>query len=282
MLITLVCADPLMAPIKPRNKQEYLTELYELQSTGPGDYISYQNSSKGLPCKKCRIIGAGQQSVVNLIAESQTELDLLRQWIQLTDKPRDSLTVTLYCIVVQDHQVERFLSSFLYDHSVFQFNTWREGLNSLLLEMERDFGVSLIASPRIRVEVGSSAKLKAQEEIRINTEDGLDGYLVDFAIVLKASGQGSSGVYRLDIDFQQHLNSRTADYGLIPAQMNSIQTQLVIKKGEFSFLGSAGQWSWVRDRGTFSILKILPEALIPFFHREHGGKSQLMIFVGCH
>lgn len=275
-----ICADPLVRPsLRSKDHSDFISEQYLLKNTSPQDYgLAFQ---KNLPCKKCRIVTAGQAPVLTLIASNSQELDLLRQWVKLVDQASEAVTITLYCVVVQEHQVENFLSSLLYP-SVGSILAWKEGLTNLLLDMEREHGVTLLASPRLTIQTGSKASLKMMDDFRIGgISNQSRNQQLDLALTIECHKQGENS-YRLDVDFAQKISLKTQQHISAPNQTNQLKTRVSLKKKELIFLGSAGQWSWVSDAAALSFLKILPEALIPYFHQDQGSKSQLIILAECH
>lgn len=267
-----------MRSLNTKNSNDLYFEEYKLEHTSALDYGGVLQ--KNLPCKKCKIMTAGQTPVLTLVAPSVKELELLKKWVQLIDQPKESITVTLYCVIVQEHKVDNFLSTLLYQtHS--SILAWKEGLTNLLLDMEREHGVTLLASPRLTIEVGSKATLKMSDDFKIGGQNHGESQQIDLALALECHRQGQDG-YRLDVDLVQKVLMRSYQNASSPHQHNQLKTRSTLRRGDLVFLGSAGQWSWISDQGSYSFFKILPAALVPFFHHDKGSKSQLIILAECH
>ncbi len=268
----------MIRPLHPKASGELYYEEYALEYTSPQDYGA--NIQKNLPCKKCRISVAGQTPVLTLVASSLKELELLKKWVYLLDRAKESITVTLYCVIVQEHEVDNFLSTLLYP-SVGSVLAWKEGLINLLLEMEREHGVTLLASPKLSIEVGAKGSLKMTDDFKIGGGSQSETQQIDLALQLECHRQGQSG-YRLEVDLSQKVSLKSHQIASSPYQNNHLKTRITLHRNELVFLGSAGQWSWITDSGSLSLLKFLPEVLVPFFHQDRGAKSQLIILAECH
>lgn len=258
------------------NLNRTYSKSYVLQHTAAHEYTQ---ASK-LPCTKCRICPIEQSASLLLIASNQNDLSLLESWVQLMDVPKPTYTITLYCLVVQEHEIENFLSHLLYE-SAHVLKNWKEGIAALLLEMERTHGVTLIASPRLVTQTGKKSFLHLCDDFRLSGNQAQNSQQIDLTLVLQIYKEGQSGL-ALELELSQKMSLRSLDNHAMPSQSNVLKTKIPIERNQLVFLGSAGQWSWVHDQGSLSFLKILPQALIPFFHYDQGSKSQLIILAECY
>jgi hypothetical protein len=266
-----------MRPLNVKVRDSFIYEEFFLEHSSPTDYS--QSLLRNMPCKGCKVMPAGQNPVLTLVASNEKEMMLLRNWVKLIDSPRESVTLTLYCVIVQEHQVDNFLSTLLYQSGSLVSN-WKEGLTGLLLEMEREQGVTLLASPRVVIEVGSKTSLKMQDEFKLGGSSHGDTQQIDLLLVVDCQKQGKEK-YRLDVDLVQKIFLKNTQVSSSPCQHNQLKTRITLNRDQLIFLGSAGQWSWISDMGSFSLMKILPQALVPFFHYDRGSKSQLIILAEC-
>lgn len=275
--LPLLClyAEPAMRTRLGSSTQPSHSKSYLLQHTAASEYA--QNAK--LPCAKCRICPIEQSASLLLIAPTQNELALLESWVQLMDVPKPTYTITLYCLVIQEHEIENFLSHLLYESSHLVQN-WKEGIASLLLEMERSHGVTVVASPRLVTQTGKKSFLNLSDDFRLSGYQSHNSQQIDMSLCLQIYKEGQDGL-GLELDLSQKMSLRSLDNHSMPSQSNTLKTKVPIAPNQIVFLGSAGQWSWVHDQGSFSFLKILPQALIPFFHYDQGSKSQLIILAEC-
>lgn len=250
-------------------------EQYELSAACSADFQHYGNK---LPCKKCRIVPAGDGQYVTLFAEDPGSLQELRSFVESLDRPSEQLMVTFCCLLVQEHQMDRFFATVMNHPQIF-YRSWQEGLLQLLSELQHDGGVVVLATPKLAVEVGHPAELIMHDEALMHLEQkGLENYALGLELYVRAYKRGDKK-FLLDLEFLHQLCLKS-DGGMDPRQRKKLKTQLSLERGETGFLGSAGHWGLVQEEGRFNALRILPSALVPALEDKRQLNTELILLVG--
>jgi type II secretory pathway component GspD/PulD (secretin) len=253
-------------------EQKQYIEQIDLKYRGADELLRYQ---KNFP--KSRIIPSLNGNKVTLFSFKQEEINLIKNFIREIDVPAESICITLYCLLIQEQYLDDFLSSVLTNNKIIQLS-WSDLMKSLLVEMQRNGQLIVVAAPKIAMIAGQEAMLKATEEFNLKTNDlwGKDerrqlGVEVKLRCMLKPNE-----IFSFDINLSHY----TSPLGQASQQLlnkDQLQTHIQGKKGDMIFLGSVGRWTSASEEGRFSLLSFLPMLLNPSLKHSLQTTSQMIL-----
>jgi hypothetical protein len=249
-------------------------EQYHLDYACSQDFQPY---TRAIPCHKCRIIPAVEGQILTLIAADKAGIEELKTLVQSLDKPAEQIIVSFCCVLVQEHHVAPFLKSLL-QHPQSFYKDWREGLVNLASEMTKNAAVLVLATPKIHMQAGRSAKLCLQDEALVHQElRALENYGIALNLNISCLKRGDTK-FLIDVDFSHQLFVKSQG-AHDPKQRKELKTQITLSKGEAGFLGSAGHFGLIQEEGVFNFLKIIPKKLWPTISDQRQINSELIVIV---
>jgi hypothetical protein len=247
-------------------------EIVHLKNIAADSVLQHQRSFP-----KCRMIASMNGDRLTLVATKKEEIDVVKIFIDHIDLPTITAHLTLYCLLIQEQYLDDFLSSLMNNGLVLQ-TSWKEVMKSLLFEMQRHGKLVIVAAPRIAIQAGHDAYLKATEEffIKSNISKNKEERR-QLGIELKLNCISKPNDYFLFNIHLHHYTSPLSQTGQQYLNRDELQTIITGKRGDVVFLGSVGRWSSVEEEGNFFLLNLLPQSLNPSLHHNSKTSSQMIL-----